>query len=665
MRKLLRRRHRERACLRVGGFVAGLGLVFTLVVCPLAADIVPPAVRITSPLGRTGLPGTIRIVARLDGIDNDTPIPVHFYVDKLFLSSDTDGPPYDAQWIDENPFERRELSVHAEVAPGSTIVDAVTLQPLQMTEAAEITSVAVDVSVLDDKGRFIRNLAASDFEVSEDSTHQNLDLVSQRREPALFMLLVDTSQSMAIRADAVRATASRLLEPLAPEDQIVVAPFSKQILSITGPTTDRPTVLDAIAAIRHSGGTAILDVVQEAASNLSAQRRRKAIVLITDGYDEHSQGHFDATIDTLRKSDVILYVIGMGGVAGISLKGEQLLTRLADETGGRAWFPRDERHLAQVYQTTAADVQHKYLIAYTPTNQRRDGAWRAIDVKVARPGLRVRARNGYHAPLAPAVRTSMEFTAVGTGQMPVSLTREDLVVLENGIEQDVDTYHEAVLPVTFMLALDASGSMKKSAEQAAAAAREFVIAMRPDDELGMIMFASKARYIHSPTQRRDWSIKAIDGYTAEGGTALYDALYDSLAQIADVPGRRVVVVVTDGRDENAKSNGPGGERTWDEVLAKLEKTEATVYAVGLGARVDRDRLQRLADRSGGAAYFPSDATTLATDYHKILDELRRRYVVGYQSTNRLRDGKWRNVEIRARLDGVVVRSRGGYYAPVQ
>ncbi|MGH7555034.1 MAG: hypothetical protein ACREMQ_18695, partial [Longimicrobiales bacterium] len=88
-------------------------------------------------------------------------------------------------------------------------------------------------------------------------------------------------------------------------------------------------------------------------------------------------------------------------------------------------------------------------------------------------------------------------------------------------------------------------------------------------------------------------------------------------------------------------------------------------SVGIGTRVERDRLQLLADRSGGAAYFPTDAATLAADYHKILDELRRQYVVGYQSTNRSRNGQWRKVEIRPRQKDVSIRSRGGYYAPAQ
>ena len=667
MRKLFRGRHRARTGVRLRGASRAVLSAAALAVFAQQphADSLPPAVRITSPLGRTGLPGTIRVVARLDGVEPSAAVRVHFYVDKLLLATDTDGPPYDARWADENPFERRELTVHAELGSGARLEDTVVLQPLQMADAVEITSVAVEASVLDQKGHFIRNLSAANFEVREDAAVQKIDLVMQRREPALFTLLVDSSQSMAIRADVVRETAARLLDALAPEDQVVVAPFSKQILSVTGPTTDRTTVLDAISGIRPAGGTAILDAIEDAASALGAGDRRRAIVLVTDGYDEHSTKRFDAAIDALRRADVTLYVIGVGGVAGISLKGEDLLRKLAEETGGRAWFPRDARHLAQVYEMTAADVQHRYLLTYTPTNQQRDGSWRSIDVRVDRPGLRVRARRGYEAPIAPPVRTSMEFTAVGTGQTPVSLTRDDLLVLEDGVEQKVDTFHEAVLPVTFMLALDSSGSMKKSASQAIEAAREFIMAMRPEDEVGMIMFADKPRYIHSPTIRRDWSLKAVDGYLASGGTALYDGLYDSLAQIGDVAGRRVVVVVTDGHDENATSNGPGSRRTWDDVLMKLEKTEASVYAVGLGSRVDRERLQELARRSGGAAYFPTDVSALAADYHKILDELRRRYVVGYESTNRSRNGKWRTVEIKGRQDGVTVRSRGGYYAPVQ
>ena len=275
----------------------------------------------------------------------------------------------------------------------------------------------------------------------------------------------------------------------------------------------------------------------------------------------------------------------------------------------------------------------------------------------------MRARAGYNAPKAPPVRPVIEFAAVGASQVPASITKDDLEIIEDGVEQEIQTFEEAVDPVTVVLALDASGSMKKAAGQAQAAAREFVAALRPEDRIAMVSFADKSVLIHGPTDRRDETLKAIDSYVAAGGTALNDALYDSLSQVAKAEGRRAIVVVTDGRDENAASTGPGSVQSWEDVVQELAKTDATVYAIGIGNNVDKTRLQTLADKSGGAAYFPEDVSTLAASYQKIVDELRRRYVIGYESTNSQRDGRWRKLEIRTKDGAVAIRSRGGYYAP--
>ena len=622
------------------------------------------ALRITSPLGRTGLSGTIRIVARLDAADDKAPQRVDFLVDEVPLASDTDGAPYEALWVDENPFERRELTARAVFESGTVLTDTVVLNPLSVTEATEVTSVALDTSVLNEKGQFVRGLTASHFTISENGDVQELDTLTTRREPALFAVLVDSSQSMAYRADGLRTAARKLLDPLSPDDEVLVAPFSKRILHVTGPTTDRQTALEAIANIKPAGGTAILDALQEAAENLSTQNRRRAIVLLTDGYDEHSQAEFEATATALRNAEVTLYVIGVGGIAGMSLKGENLLGELAATTGGRAWFPLDAQRLAFAYEAVAADVQHRYLLTYTPKNQMRDGTYRAIKVD-AGEGFKVRTRAGYTAPAPPPVRALLEFTAFAGGRSTLSVTREDLEVEEDGIVQSVDTFHESVLPVTIMLAIDASGSMKRSAAAAQAAAREFVSALRPEDEIGMITFASTSNYIHSPTTRRDWTLAALDKYVAEGGTALYDALYDSLSQVGVAKGRRVVVVVTDGRDENAASTGPGSTHRWNDVIDKLQQTEAIVYPVGIGTNVERERMLELADRSGGSAFFAADISELPSEYQKILDELRRRYAVGYQSSNRARNGQWRKVVIRVKQQDATIRSRGGYFAPAQ
>ena len=660
MRELLRRRR---------GAARRLAIALALVVAVASIGakdhepVAPPTIKITSPLGRSGLPGTIRIVARVEAPPTTPPVSVTFLIDGKPLSTDSDGAPYEALWVDENPYEAREITAEATFGEGTAIRDSITLKPLEITEAADVSSVAVEATVVDDTGHFVGGLDASDFVLREDGSDEKLDFFRQQRDPAVFTLLVDSSHSMAIRADAVRAAARRFLDAIAPDDQVVVAPFSRTIVSITGPTTDHRTVLEAIGAIKPDGGTAILDALGEAAKALAPLPGRRALVLITDGYDEHSQSKLDATVKALNGSSVPVYVIGFGGIAGISLNGEKLLNGLAAQTGGRAWFPRDEPQLAKAYETIATEVQHRYFLTYTPHNQRRDGTWRQITVNVTKPGLKVRARPGYTAPKAPPVHPVIEFTAVGASNEPAAVTLDNLLVVEDGVDQDVQTFEEAVNPVTVVLALDASGSMKKSTAQAQGAARDFVNALRPEDRIAMISFADRSVLVHPATEKREETLTAIDGYVAKGGTALYDALYDAMGQVAKIEGRRAIVVVTDGRDENAASNGPGSTQSWDDVLHQLEQTEATIYAIGIGSNVDKSRLQTLAARSGGAAYFPADVTTLDASYRKIVDELRRRYVISYESTNGDRDGRWRKLEIRSRDGSVVVRSRGGYYAP--
>jgi Ca-activated chloride channel family protein len=91
--------------------------------------------------------------------------------------------------------------------------------------------------------------------------------------------------------------------------------------------------------------------------------------------------------------------------------------------------------------------------------------------------------------------------------------------------------------------------------------------------------------------------------------------------------------------------------------------DATILAIGLGSNLDRDGLERLAEISGGRAYFPADVSGLRDQFGLVVENLRRRYVLGYTSTHVVRDGSWRTVEIRARSADLTVRSRSGYFAP--
>jgi VWFA-related protein len=196
------------------------------------------------------------------------------------------------------------------------------------------------------------------------------------------------------------------------------------------------------------------------------------------------------------------------------------------------------------------------------------------------------------------------------------------------------------------------------------AARSFVRSLPAKDSLAVLQFADKAVLVQDLSTKREASLEAIDQYVANGGTALYDALVDSLARLKRVEGRRVVAVLTDGRDENNPGTAPGSVHTLDDVLKALKDVGATVFTIGLGAKVDRPLLEQLAQVSGGESYFPDDVSSLEANYRRILENLRQRYIISYTSTNSTRDGAWRTVEIRSKREGVIVESKGGYFAPV-
>src|SRR5262245_4405419 len=136
------------------------------------------SIHITSPLGRTGGVGSVRIVAQVQLPSGSALGPVRFYVDNTLYKTDSDGPPYAVEWFDENPFERRELSVEAEDNLGNTCRDKVVLEPFEITEISEVASVLLEAGVYDRKGHFITGLKPTQFVVTEDGVAQTIDLVS-------------------------------------------------------------------------------------------------------------------------------------------------------------------------------------------------------------------------------------------------------------------------------------------------------------------------------------------------------------------------------------------------------------------------------------------------------------------------------------------------------
>ena len=392
-------------------------------------------VRITSPLGRTGLPGVIRVVAQVQAPVDAGIVPVRFFVDDKLIGQDSDGPPYAVEWTDENPYEARRIRVEAGDGV-ATVSDQVSLAPLEVLEETSVSSVLVEATVLDPEGRYVGWLEKDDFTLFEDGVEQSLDLVQLQEVPTTFTLLVDASQSLSRRMRMVKAAALRLASSLRARDRVVIAPFRKAVESTTGPTDDSATIAEAITAIRSYGGTAILDALGTLPTMFSAVEGRHVVILLTDGYDEHSATTYDDAIRALQRLQATVYVVGIGGVAGISLKGEMLLRKIAAQMGGRAFFPTREEELPDVHATVAADAFRRYLISYTPHNQDADGRFRAIALTIPGGTYRIRTREGYVAPKPPPVRATIEFSASDASRGAPNLSATDLTVLEDGVRAE-------------------------------------------------------------------------------------------------------------------------------------------------------------------------------------------------------------------------------------
>jgi VWFA-related protein len=624
------------------------------------------SVRITSPLGRTGTPGAIRIVAQIRTEDDTLPGPVRFAVDGRLLGTDNDGPPYVTEWVDENPFERCEITVEVTDSHGREARDRVVLEPFDIVEESQVTSVLLEASVQDNKGRTIKGISPTQFTILEDGVPQQIDLARQEALGVTFALLVDSSRSLSRRLDFVQRTAATLADYMSPLDRMIVAPFSTRLGAVTGPTDDRRTLHEAIGSIQSTGGTAILDSLGQLSNALANVDGRRAIVLITDGYDENSTVSVDDALAAAKSARATVYVIGIGGVAGVSFKGEKILRRIAAETGGRAFFPATEDQLDVVRGSLADDVRHRYVLTYTPSNQKVDGSWRAITVRCDVPEYAVRTRPGYFAPRPSPIKPTIEFTARDPMGRYLDVAAEDLEVVENGAPQHVELFQEASQPLSLVLTLDASGSMKKREGEVIESARAFVSALRPEDALAVVLFSDTVSFAHDLTTKRDLSHDAIQTYQARGGTALFDAVSNSLLRLRDASGRRVLVVVTDGRDENNAGTGPGSTRTLNDALKDLKESGATVFTIGLGTNIDASSLQQLATISGGRALFPQDVSQLRAEFQRVVEDLRRRYVVGFTSSHAEHDGAWRDVRIRLRsAPEVTIQSSGGYYAPAK
>jgi Ca-activated chloride channel family protein len=272
--------------------------------------------------------------------------------------------------------------------------------------------VLVDVTVLDKTNKFVKGIDQSKFQIFEDQISQQIAFFSQEQVPISYGIVVDTSGSMRRRLTTVLKAAKTLISLSKPGDEVFIVDMkdSQNIELLEDFTENLDDANDALDNMVAGGGTALLDGIWVAGEYAKqGKNRRKALVVISDGDERDSTYSVDQTLDKLRELDVQLYLIGfpddLTEDAGLfkrspKKKAVDLINKLSSESGGQAYFPKDLADLVPIAQKIGADLRSQYTIGYYPSNQKQDGGFRRVQVKLMenRDQYAVRTRSGYYAP---------------------------------------------------------------------------------------------------------------------------------------------------------------------------------------------------------------------------------------------------------------------------
>lgn len=240
------------------------------------------------------------------------------------------------------------------------------------------------------------------------------------------------------------------------------------------------------------------------------------------------------------------------------------------------------------------------------------------------------------------------------GRLLLDLAREDFRVLENGVPQAILEFGRELRPVTLAILLDTSGSMRESMKDVHEAAGAFVETLGPEDRGLVVTFDDRVLLIQDVTPDKKKLAEAIESTEAVGSTVLYDALHAAYRKLRAIPGRKAIVLLSDGMDE-------GSQLSRDRVIEEVKASNVVLYAIGIG-NAEKRLLRELAEVTGGRAYFADKASELAGIYQQIALELKSQYVLTYQTSNSVWDGRWIEVRVEPASPEFKVRSRTGFPA---
>ena len=275
---------------------------------------------------------------------------------------------------------------------------------------AGVDVVSLNVTAVEGANRYVTDLDQSEIAIFEDGVQQNVTFFNRRPRPIALSLLLDSSASMERNLPMLHAAATNFVRRLKPSDLAQVIDFDSRVEIRQGFTSNQADLETAIQSTTAGGSTALHNAIYIALRELEKIRpaadedvRRQALVVFSDGEDTSSLVSFDEVMNLAKRTETAIYTIALRAPeTSTSSKGfreaEFVLRTMAQDTGGRTFFPNKIEDLAGAYAQIADELASQYTVGYTSTNPRHDGAWRRVMLRVTRPNVTARSKSGYYAP---------------------------------------------------------------------------------------------------------------------------------------------------------------------------------------------------------------------------------------------------------------------------
>lgn len=357
------------------------------------------SVRLVEPLPGKSYRSSLRAQAQVDVPEGEKLDRVELYLNETLLATLYQPPFVQPILIPQNQ-ELTYVRAVAYLADGNSSEDTVLVNvPGDFSDQMKVQFVELFTSVVDGRQRPVEGLAKEDFKVFEDGVEQQVRRFELVKDVPIYAgVLLDTSGSMGEQQGqkleaAVRAALTFFENVITPKDRAAVITFADEPSLAVRFTNQQDVLVGGLAGLTAEGDTALHDSLVYALHYFGGLRGKRAIVLLSDGQDFGSKYTFAEALEYARRSGVAVYTVG------IDLKEFDVRTklqRLADETGGRSFFVGAFAELDKVFETVEKELRSQYMLAYQSTGSGPDDKFRAVEVKVSKPGLEAKTLKGYY-----------------------------------------------------------------------------------------------------------------------------------------------------------------------------------------------------------------------------------------------------------------------------